>query len=68
MVTPAWVDVHTHCDGQVAWDEHMTPSLWHGVATVVMGNCGVGFAPATPDRHDWLIGLMEGSKIFLARH
>ncbi|MEW6296465.1 MAG: amidohydrolase family protein [Thermodesulfobacteriota bacterium] len=60
LVTPAWVDVHTHYDGQVAWDEQMTPSLWHGVATVVMGNCGVGFAPATPDRHDWLIGLMEG--------
>ena len=60
LVTPAWVDVHTHYDGQVAWDEQMTPSLWHGVSTVVMGNCGVGFAPATPDRHDWLIGLMEG--------
>lgn len=60
LVTPAWVDVHTHYDGQVAWDQQMTPSLWHGVSTVVMGNCGVGFAPATPDRHDWLIGLMEG--------
>lgn len=60
LVTPAWVDVHTHYDGQVAWDEQMTPSLWHGVSTVVMGNCGVGFAPATPDRHNWLIGLMEG--------
>ncbi|MGE0822046.1 MAG: amidohydrolase family protein [Candidatus Binatia bacterium] len=60
IVTPAWVDAHTHYDGQVAWDQQMTPSLWHGVSTVVMGNCGVGFAPATPDRHDWLIGLMEG--------
>ena len=60
LVTPAWVDAHTHYDGQVAWDEQMTPSLWHGVSTVVMGNCGVGFAPATPDRHEWLIGLMEG--------
>lgn len=60
LVSPAWVDVHTHYDGQVAWDEQLTPSLWHGVATVVMGNCGVGFAPATPDRHEWLIGLMEG--------
>ena len=60
LVTPAWVDAHTHYDGQVAWDEQMTPSLWHGVSTVVMGNCGVGFAPSTPDRHDWLIGLMEG--------
>ena len=60
LVTPGWVDVHTHYDGQVAWDPLMTPSLWHGVSTVVMGNCGVGFAPASPDRHDWLIGLMEG--------
>jgi N-acyl-D-amino-acid deacylase len=60
LVAPAWVDVHTHYDAQVAWDEQLTPSLWHGVATVVMGNCGVGFAPAAPDRHEWLIGLMEG--------
>ncbi|MGE0684257.1 MAG: amidohydrolase family protein [Candidatus Binatia bacterium] len=60
LVTPAWVDVHTHYDAQVTWDEQLTPSLWHGVATVVMGNCGVGFAPAAPDRHEWLIGLMEG--------
>jgi N-acyl-D-aspartate/D-glutamate deacylase len=60
LVSPAWVDVHTHYDAQVAWDEQLTPSLWHGVATVVMGNCGVGFAPAAPDRHEWLIGLMEG--------
>lgn len=59
LVTPAWVDAHTHYDGQVAWDQQMTPSLWHGVSTVVMGNCGVGFAPATPDRHEWLISLME---------
>ena len=62
LVTPAWVDAHTHYDGQVAWDEQMTPSLWHGVSTVVMGNCGVGFAPATPDRHEWLIGLMGGGR------
>ncbi len=60
LVTPAWVDVHTHYDAQAAWDEQLTPSLWHGVGTVVMGNCGVGFAPAAPDRHEWLIGLMEG--------
>jgi len=60
LVTPGWVDVHTHYDGQVTWDPYITPSSWHGVTTAVMGNCGVGFAPVKPDRHDWLIGLMEG--------
>jgi len=60
IVTPGFVDVHTHFDGQVTWDPLLTPSCWHGVTTVVMGNCGVGFAPAMPDRHQWLIGLMEG--------
>ncbi len=60
LVTPGWVDIHTHYDGQVTWDPYLTPSGWNGVTTVVMGNCGVGFAPARPDRRDWLIGLMEG--------
>jgi N-acyl-D-aspartate/D-glutamate deacylase len=54
------VDIHTHYDGQATWDPYLTPSSWHGVTTLVMGNCGVGFAPARRDRHDWLIGLMEG--------
>ena len=60
LVTPGWVDVHTHYDAQVTWDPWVTPSSWHGVTTVVMGNCGVGFAPAAADRHEWLIELMEG--------
>ncbi|MBL8380127.1 MAG: D-aminoacylase [Burkholderiales bacterium] len=60
VVAPGFVDIHTHYDGQATWDAEMAPSSWHGVTTVVMGNCGVGFAPARPDRHDWLIGLMEG--------
>lgn len=60
LVTPGFVDVHTHYDAQVSWDPYLTPSSWHGVTTAVMGNCGVGFAPAHPDRHEWLIELMEG--------
>ena len=60
LVTPGFVDVHTHYDAQVSWDPWLTPSSWHGVTTAVMGNCGVGFAPANPDRHQWLIELMEG--------
>jgi N-acyl-D-amino-acid deacylase len=60
VVAPGWVDIHTHYDGQATWDAEMAPSSWHGVTTAVMGNCGVGFAPAKPDRHEWLISLMEG--------
>ncbi len=60
LITPGWVDVHTHYDGQATWDPMLTPSSWHGVTTVVTGNCGVGFAPVRPDRHEWLVALMEG--------
>ena len=60
LVTPGWVDIHTHYDGQATWDSTLTPSSWQGVTTAVMGNCGVGFAPVRPDRRDWLIELMEG--------
>jgi N-acyl-D-aspartate/D-glutamate deacylase len=60
LVTPGFVDIHTHYDGQVTWDPEVTPSSWHGVTTIVMGNCGVGFAPAQRQKRDWLIQLMEG--------
>jgi N-acyl-D-aspartate/D-glutamate deacylase len=60
LVTPGFVDVHTHYDGQVTWDRLLTPSCWHGVTTLVMGNCGVGFAPVRPGKEEFLIGLMEG--------
>jgi N-acyl-D-aspartate/D-glutamate deacylase len=60
LVTPGFVDIHTHFDGQASWDSELAPSCHNGVTSVVMGNCGVGFAPAHPDRHDWLIGLLEG--------
>jgi len=60
LVAPGWVDVHTHYDGQVSWDSLVAPSAWQGVTTAVMGNCGVGFAPVRPDKHGWLIELMEG--------
>ncbi len=60
IVAPGWVDIHTHYDGQVTWDTHLTPSGWNGVTTVVMGNCGVGFAPVRPGQQEFLIQLMEG--------
>lgn len=59
-ITPGWVDIHTHYDAQVTWDAELLQSTWHGVTSAVVGNCGVGFAPARPDRHKWLINLMEG--------
>jgi N-acyl-D-amino-acid deacylase len=59
-LTPGFVDIHTHYDAQLTWDPHLTPSGFHGVTTAVVGNCGVGFAPAAPDKHEWLIQLMEG--------
>lgn len=60
LVTPGFVDIHTHYDGQATWDSHLAPSSWHGVTTVVMGNCGVGFAPVRKNDRDRLIELMEG--------
>ena len=61
-VTPGFVDIHTHFDGQATWDGMLAPSSIHGVTSLVMGNCGVGFAPArpTPEQHQWLIGMLEG--------
>jgi N-acyl-D-aspartate/D-glutamate deacylase len=60
LVTPGFVDVHTHYDAQVTWSERLSPSTWNGVTTVLLGNCGVGFAPCHADQHDMLINLMEG--------
>ncbi len=60
IVTPGWVDIHTHYDGQLTWDADLQPSSTNGVTSIVVGNCGVGFAPAKPDRHDWLVSLLEG--------
>lgn len=60
LVTPGFVDIHTHYDGQATWDSQLTPSCWHGVTTAVFGNCGVGFAPVRPGARAYLINLMEG--------
>jgi N-acyl-D-amino-acid deacylase len=60
LVAPGWVDIHTHYDGQVAWDPYLSPSSWHGVTTLVMGNCGVGFAPVRRGKEDFLISMMDG--------
>jgi N-acyl-D-amino-acid deacylase len=60
LVTPGWVDIHTHYDGQATWDPILAPSSWHGVTTILFGNCGVGFAPVRPHHHEALIDLMEG--------
>ena len=60
IVTPGWVDIHTHYDGQVTWDADIAPSSVNGVTSVLLGNCGVGFAPVKPDQHQFLIELLEG--------
>lgn len=60
LVAPGWVDIHTHYDGQATWDDQLQPSSWHGVTTLVMGNCGVGFAPVRERDHQALVELMEG--------
>ena len=60
LVTPGFVDIHTHFDGQATWDPHLTPSCWHGVTTAILGNCGVGFAPVLPQGQQRLVEVMEG--------
>ena len=60
LVTPGWVDIHTHYDGQATWDPELASSSWNGSTTILFGNCGVGFAPVRTKHHDALIDLMEG--------
>jgi N-acyl-D-amino-acid deacylase len=60
IAAPGWIDIHTHYDGQASWDPYLTPSSWHGVTTAIMGNCGVGFAPAHAHQRQWMLELMEG--------
>lgn len=67
LVTPGWVDIHTHYDGQLTWDPLLTPSCWHGVTTVVMGNCGMGFAPVKRGTEGWLVEMMESTEDIPAR-
>jgi N-acyl-D-aspartate/D-glutamate deacylase len=63
LVTPGWVDVHTHYDGQAMWDPLLAPSCWHGVTTVMFGNCGVGFAPVKKHQRQTLMDLMGVEEI-----
>ena len=60
IVTPGFIDVHTHYDAQVTWANAMSPTSWHGVTTAMIGNCGVGFAPCRPSQREMLVKLMEG--------
>ena len=60
LMTPGWVDIHTHYNGQVAWNPYLSPSSWHGVTTLVMGNCGVGFVLVQPGKEAFLISMMDG--------
>jgi N-acyl-D-aspartate/D-glutamate deacylase len=60
IVTPGFIDPHSHYDAQATWSSRITPSSWHGVTTTMIGNCGVGFAPCRPDQRDMLVKLMEG--------
>ena len=68
VVTPGFVDIHTHYDGQVCWDPYITPSSWHGVTSVVMGNCGVGFAPVKPGDENFLIQLLNTYQLLSPIH